>query len=251
MKVYFVGAGPGDPKLLTIRAKELLESCACCVYAGSLVSPEVISLIPKSAEKYDSAKMELSEIVAVFKKAMEKNIDVVRLHTGDPSIFGAIREQMNELDALGVAYETIPGVSSFQAASAALNLELTVPEKAQAVILGRTGGRTPVPPEQDLDMLGRTKATLCLFLSVQNLRESAKKLSNHHGSDCPVAVVSKASWPDQRIITGTLADITDKTESAGIDKTAIVIVGEALRRNHAASRLYAGDFSHGFRKAGE
>jgi precorrin-4/cobalt-precorrin-4 C11-methyltransferase len=251
MKVYFVGGGPGDPKLLTIRAKELLETCACCVYAGSLVSREVVGLIPKSAETHDSAEMDLSAIVAVFKNAAEKNMDVVRLHSGDPSIFGAIREQMNELDTLGIAYETIPGVSSFQAAAAALNLELTVPEKSQAVILARTSGRTPVPAEQDLDMLGRTKATLCLFLSVHKLGEMAEKLAKHHGVDCPVAVVSKASWPDQKIIRGTLADIAEKTKSAGIGKTAMVIVGEALNRDHAASRLYAGDFSHGYRTAGE
>ncbi|MBI5814150.1 MAG: precorrin-4 C(11)-methyltransferase [Nitrospinae bacterium] len=251
MKVYFVGGGPGDPKLLTVRAVELLKNCKCCVYAGSLVSPEVLSLLPADAERHDSAGMDLTRIVEVFKRCAQGGIDVVRLHSGDPSIFGAIREQMNELDKLQIGYEVIPGVSSFQAAAAALNLELTAPEVSQTVILARTAGRTPVPDEQDLDALGATRATLCLFLSVQGLKEAARKLAVHYGGDCPAAVVSRASWPDQRIINGTLADIADKTESAGISRTAMVIVGWALSRDIPVSRLYAPEFSHGYRKGGE
>ncbi|MBI4667165.1 MAG: precorrin-4 C(11)-methyltransferase [Nitrospinae bacterium] len=249
MKVYFVGGGPGDPKLLTVRAKELLENCKCCVYAGSLVSDEVLALIPAEAEKYDSAEMDLAQTVAVAVKCAAKNVDMVRLHSGDPSIFGAIREQMNELDSHGIAYEVVPGVSSFQAAAAALNLELTAPEVAQAVILARTAGRTPVPDEQGIDELGRTRSTLCLFLSVGDLENTATRLSIHYGEDCPAAVVSRASWPDQMILTGTLADIAGKTKDAGIKKTAMVIVGWALSRDIPASRLYASDFSHGYRQA--
>jgi len=249
MKVYFVGGGPGDPKLLTIKAKELLENCQCCVYAGSLVSAEVLAIIPDSAEKHDSAAMDLNQIVDVFKRCAESGTDVVRLHSGDPSIFGAIREQMNELDKLEIGYEVIPGVSSFQAAAAALNLELTAPEVSQTVILTRTAGRTPVPAEQDLDELAKTHATLCLFLSVHNLKESAEKLAAHYGADCPAAVVSRASWPDQVILQGTLSDIAEKTKAAGISKTAMVIAGWALSRDIPASRLYAADFSHGYRRA--
>lgn len=251
MKVIFVGGGPGDPELLTVKAKRLLETCSCCVYAGSLVGAGVLALIPPGAEKHDSAEMDLRGITEVFKKARDRNMDVIRLHSGDPSIFGAIREQMNELDLLGISYETVPGVSSFQAAAAALNLELTVPEKAQAVILARAGGRTPVPPEQDMEMLAQTHATLCLFLSVHMLDELAPRLIKHYGADCPVAVVCQASWPGQRIITGTLADIAGKVKDSGVDKTAMVIVGTALSRDQSPSRLYDPGFSHARRKGKE
>ncbi len=251
MTVYFVGAGPGDPKLITVRGKELLESCRCCIYAGSLVPPEVLGLIPADAEKHDSASMDLPQIIDVMRRMHQQGTDVVRLHTGDPSIFGATREQMNELDKLGIAYETVPGVSSFQAAAAALNLELTAPEEAQTIILGRVAGRTPVPDEQDLDALGRTRATLCLFLSVHKMGEIAEKLAAHYGRECPAAVVARASWPDQQVITGTLADIGEKVKQAKVSKTAMVLVGWALSRDNAASRLYAADFTHGYRKGSE
>ena len=248
MKVYFVGAGPGNPKLLTVKAKELVEHCDCCIYAGSLVSDEVISLIPEGADKYDSAGMSLDDMVLVYKEAKEKGIDVIRLHTGDPSIYGATGEQMNELDSLGIEYETIPGVSSFQAAAAALDIELTVPEKSQTIILTRAAGRTPVPDSQDLSELAKSRSTLCIFLSVQDIDGVVKKLSPHYGVDCPSAVVYRASWPDQQIVRGTLLDIAEKTKAEGIKKTAIIIVGDALGENSAVSKLYDKEFSHGYRK---
>jgi len=249
MKVIFVGAGPGDPELLTLKAARLLQNCQCCVYAGSLVSPEVVALIPASAEKYDSASMTLEETTEVCKKAQERGIDMIRLHTGDPSIYGAIREQMTELDRLGIDYEVVPGVSSFQAAAAALKTELTAPEVSQTIILTRTAGRTPMPDGQALDRMARTRATLCIFLSVQNMPDVARTLVEHYGAECPIAVVSHASWPDQVIIKGTLADIAGKVAAAGISKTSMIVVGRALERTGAVSRLYSGEFSHGYRAA--
>jgi len=248
MKVYFVGAGPGDPDLLTVKAERLLRSCRCCIYAGSLVSPEVVALLPPSAERHDSAKLTLEQVVALYREAQKRDVDVVRLHSGDPAIYGAIREQMNELDKLGIAYEVVPGVSSFQASAAALGVELTAPEVAQTIILTRTSGRTPLPPEQELDRLAQSHATLCIFLSTPKMDEITSTLTPHYGADCPAAVVYRASWPDQKIITGTLADIAGKTKAAGIEKTAMVLVGRALSRDVPASKLYDAAFSHGYRR---
>jgi precorrin-4/cobalt-precorrin-4 C11-methyltransferase len=247
MKVIFVGAGPGDPELLTIKAERLLRSCKCCIYAGSLVSPGVIDLLPERAEKYDSASLSLEEIVNIFREAQAREIDVVRLHSGDPAIYGAIREQMNELDRLGIGYEVIPGVSSFQAAAAALRTELTAPEVAQTIILTRTSGRTPLPGEQELDRLARTQATLCIFLSTGQIDDVARTLVPYYGGDCPAAVVYRASWPEQKIIDGTLDDIAARTISEGIKRTAMIIVGRALSRDIPASKLYDQGFTHGYR----
>lgn len=249
MIVHFVGAGPGDPELLTKKAERLLRSCRICVYAGSLVSPDVLALIPTEAERHDSARMSHDEVVAVYRDARDRGIDVVRLHSGDPSIYGATREQMNALDALGVSYDVCPGVSAFQAAAASLCTELTAPEISQTVVLTRTAGRTPLPEEQELDRIARTHATLCLFLSVAKIGEVAETLAGHYGADCPAAVVQRASWPEERIIRGTLVDIAAKTEAAGIGATAMIVVGRALSRDVPASKLYDPSFSHGFRKA--
>jgi precorrin-4/cobalt-precorrin-4 C11-methyltransferase len=248
MKVVFVGAGPGDPELLTMKAARLLKNCRCCIYAGSLVSPAVLTLLPHDAARWDSATMTLEQTTAVCRQAHDEEIDVVRLHSGDPAIYGAIGEQMLELDKLGIDYEVVPGVSSFQAAAAALKTELTAPEVSQTIILTRTSGRTPLPPEQELDRLAQTHATLCLFLSVHILGEVAALLTQHYGEDCPVAVVYRASWPDQKIVRGTLADIAGKVEAAEIQRTAMIIVGRALgRQGGPESRLYSPDFSHGYR----
>ena len=247
MKVMFVGAGPGDPELLTVKAARLLKNCRCCIYAGSLVSPRVLALLPTKAEKHDSAALALPQLVELYRRAQKRNLNVVRLHSGDPSIYGAIREQMNELDKLGIGYEVVPGVSSFQAA-AALKTELTAPEISQTIILTRTSGRTPLPPEQELDRLAQTRATLCLFLSAANLKPVVRTLAKHYGRDCPIAVVYRASWPDQRVIRGTLADIAAKMAKLNIHKTAMIIVGRALDRDIPVSKLYDAAFSHGCRK---
>lgn len=248
MKVHFIGAGPGDPDLLTIKAAKLLGECRMCIYAGSLVSPAVLSLLPADAEKHDSSKLNLDEIAALFRSAWERDLDVVRLHTGDPSIYGAIREQMDELDKLGIVYEVVPGVSSFQAAAAVLKAELTLPEVSQTVILTRVAGKTPVPEKHALKELARTRATLCIFLSVGKIREIAALLAEFYGITCPAALVYRATWPDQQIIRGTLEDIADKTLCAGISKTAIILVGHALGGLKTGSKLYDPSFSHGFRK---
>ena len=248
MKVFFVGAGPGDPELLTVKAARLLTNCRICIYAGSLVSPGVMDLVSGNSERYDSAAMSLEEIIRVCRDAKERNIDVVRLHSGDPSIYGAIREQMNELDRLGILYEIVPGVSAFQAAAAALRAELTAPEVAQTIILTRTGGRTPMPAEQELENLARSQATLCIFLSGHKIEEVVGALTASYGGDCPCAVVYHASWPDQKIIEGTLKDIAGKVRITDIGQTSVVIVGRALGRDIPASKLYDAAFTHKFRE---
>jgi precorrin-4/cobalt-precorrin-4 C11-methyltransferase len=247
MKVFFVGAGPGDPELLTRKAERLLRSARCCIYAGSLVSPAVLELLPKDAEKHDSATLNLQETTELCRHARDRGVDVIRLHTGDPSIYGAIGEQMRELDALGIEYDVVPGVSSFQAAAAALRTELTVPELAQVIILARAGGRTPVPPEQHLSRLAETHATLCLFLSVAQIDELVAAMTPHYGADGPVAVVYRASWPDQTILRGTLSTIAKQVNDAGIQKTAMIIVSKALGKGLPVSKLYDATFSHGCR----
>ncbi len=251
MKVYFVGAGPGDPELLTIKAERLLTTCPICIYAGSLVSPAVLGLIPEAAEKFDSARMSLTEIVTVFEMARREDRDVVRLHSGDPSLYGAIGEQMNALDEMDIAYEVIPGVSSFQAAAAALCTELTAPEVSQTVILTRTAGRTPLPEAQTLSRLAETQATLCIFLSVQKIGEIVAELIPHYGGECPSAVVYRVSWPNQKILRGTLADIAAHVEAESLKSTAMIVVGKALSRGLPPSRLYSDSFSHGFRRGGK
>ncbi|MBU2053478.1 MAG: precorrin-4 C(11)-methyltransferase [Proteobacteria bacterium] len=248
MIVHFVGAGPGDPELLTLKAERLLKTCRICIYAGSLVSPGVLSLLPADAKRYDSAGMSLEEVIAVCRDARDRGIDVVRLHSGDPSIYGATREQMNAFDTLGIPYDVCPGVSSFQAAAAALCVELTAPEISQTVVLTRTSGRTPLPEEQEIERIARTRATLCIFLSIEKIREVAETLAAHYGPDCPAAVVYRASWPEEKVIRGTLGDIARKTEAAEIRSTALIVVGQALGREIPASRLYDAAFSHGYRK---
>jgi precorrin-4/cobalt-precorrin-4 C11-methyltransferase len=249
VKVTFVGAGPGDPELLTLKAARILRDCRYCIYAGSLVNPEILKRLPEGAQRFDSAKLDLPEIMTLIENARTQGVDVIRLHSGDPAIYGAIREQMNELDLRGIPYEVVPGVSSFQAAAASLPTELTAPEVSQTIILTRAAGRTPVPEEQQLRELARTRATLCIFLSVDRLAEITADLIPQYGAECPAAVVYRASWPDQKVIRGTLADIADLVEKAEIKKTALIIVGRALARRIPASKLYDQAFTHGYRKA--
>jgi len=249
MKVHFVGAGPGDPELLTVKAQKLLKNCNICIYAGSLISKEVLDLLPRDAELHDSSALDLEEISRLFIEASHRGIDVVRLHSGDPAIYGAIGEQMDELDRHGIDYEVIPGISSFQASAAALRTELTAPEIAQTIILTRTSGRTALPETQELEKLARSQATLCIFLSVHKMGEIAEILAKHYGEQCPAAVVYRVTWPDQQIIIGTLANIAEKISAAGIKKTAMVIVGHALARGAPYSKLYSPEFSHEYRTA--
>ncbi len=248
MKVYIIGAGPGDPKLITVRGAELIEQCPVVLYTGSLVSKAVIARADKNALVLDSASMDLDEIMDVFIKAKADNHDVARVHTGDPSIFGSTAEQMRRMQEDGIEYEIIPGVSSFVASAAALGKELTLPELSQTVIISRCEGRTPVPDKEKLSMLAKHQSTLVLFLSTGLIHKVVDELSPHYGKDCPVAIVQRATWPNQLIVRGTLDDIADKVKQAKIESTAIIIVGRVLTsRDFADSKLYSPDFSHGFR----
>ncbi len=248
MTVYFVGAGPGDPELLTVKAQRLLSGAKCCIFAGSLVGEEILKLIPEDAERMDSAAMSLDEIETAMLRAHARGIDVVRLHSGDPSIYGAIGEQISRLKRHDIAFDVVPGVSSFQAAAAALRVELTAPEISQTVVLTRTSGRTPLPETQELHHLAESRATLCLFLSVHKIQEIVDTLSPYYGADCPAAVVYHVSRWDQKIVLGSLSDIAPKTQAEKITKTALVLVGTALSQRGIFSKLYDKAFSHGYRK---
>ncbi|MDR0363234.1 MAG: precorrin-4 C(11)-methyltransferase [Planctomycetota bacterium] len=246
-RVWFVGAGPGDPELLTVKAARLLGSAECCVYAGSLVPDAITSLVPADVQRLDSARMDLTEIVDAMVQAARVGKRVVRLHSGDPSIYGAIAEQMRELDKAGVAYGVVPGVSSFLAAAAALKTELTSPGVAQTVVLTRASGRTHKPERESLAAVSRLGATVCLFLSVDKLADAARELEPEFGSDCPAAVVRHVSRPDQIVVRGTIADIAAKTAAAGITRTALAVFGRALAGAGEDSRLYSRSFEHGYR----
>ncbi|WP_437762099.1 precorrin-4 C(11)-methyltransferase [Sorangium sp. So ce281] len=250
MRVYIIGAGPGDPGLITVRGAELVARCPVVMYTGSLVPQEIVASARPDARVIDSSGMTLDQIVEVLVEARDAGHDVARVHTGDPVLFGSTAEQMRRMDALGIPYEIIPGVSSFTAAAAALGRELTLPELSQTVILTRAEGRTPVPPAERLEELARHQATLCLFLSITLLKDVAAALTPAYGADCPVAVVHKASCPDQKIVRGTLADIRDKVRAEGIKSQSMILVGRVLTStDFADSRLYDPEFSHRFRKA--
>lgn len=250
MRVYIIGAGPGDPKLITVRGAELIARCPVVLYTGSLVPKEVVATAAADALVLDSSSMTLDEILAVIVAARDAGQDVARVHTGDPVLFGSTAEQMRRMDALGIEYEIVPGVSSFTAAAAALGRELTLPELSQTVILTRAEGRTPMPPREKLEQLASHGATLCLFLSITLLRDVVAALAPSYGEDCPVAVVHKASCPDQRIVLGTLADIRERVRASGIKSQSMILVGRVLTAaDFANSKLYDPQFSHRFRRA--
>ena len=247
--VYFIGAGPGDPELITVRGRKLLDRADVVIYAGSLVNPALLQGI--KADIYDSAGMDLDAIISVMVHAHSLGRRIVRLHTGDPCLYGAVREQMMRLGMLGIPFRVVPGVSSAMAAAAALRAELTVPELTQTVIFTRQAGRTPVPPAESLKNLASAKASMCIFLSVSGIDTVVSELvDGGYPEETPAAVVEKASWPEERIIRGTLRDIAGKVKTAGIKKTAMIIVGRALGEDdHTESRLYHRNFSHEYRKA--
>jgi len=250
LKVSFIGAGPGDPELLTLKGRRLLEEAPICIYAGSLVNPALLSHLPAHAEVFDSASMNLDEITAVFRRAKEENKSVVRLHTGDPSLYSAINEQIAKLEEMGVEYEVVPGVSAFQASAAALRTELTAPEVSQTVILTRLEGRTPVPEAEKLERLAATKATLCLYLSVDRIEKVVERILPFYGAECPAAVLYKVSWPEEKIIVSALGKLAEAVKAEGITKTALIVVGRSLHSRGTQSLLYAKEFTHGFREGG-
>lgn len=246
MTVHFIGAGPGAPDLITVRGLMLIRRCPVILYAGSLVPAEVVAEAPEGAQVLDTAPMTLDEIIAVMQKAHAEGKDVARVHSGDPSIYGAIAEQIRRLDALGIPWDITPGVPAFAAAAAALGLELTLPGIAQSIVLTRTAVRaSAMPPGETLEAFARTGATLVIHLSINNLARIVRELLPLFGPEMPVAVVYRASWPDQRVIHGTLADIHGKVKAAGITRTALIIIGRVLaERDFAESRLYAPDHHH-------
>jgi len=247
--VYFIGAGPGDPELITIKALKLLQNADVIIYAGSLVNKEILKYAPDSCAIYNSAEMDLEQIVDIMSKAYVQGKIVIRLHTGDPSIFGAIREQMDELERRNVEYEVVPGVSSFCAAAAVLKKEYTLPEVSQTVILARMQGRTLVPGEQAIEKLASHKATMIIFLSIHMIDELVEKLKTGYSDDTPAAVVYKASWPDQKVLTGTLATISSLVKKNHITKTALLLIGDFLGDEYQLSKLYDKNFSHEYRSA--
>jgi len=249
--VYIIGAGSGDPELITVKGQKLLSAADVVIYAGSLVNPELLKVCKDDAEIFNSALMTLDEVINVIEKANAKGKDVVRLHTGDPSIYGAIQEQIDALNDKGIDFEIVPGVSSFVAAAAALKQELTLPGITQTVILTRQGGVTSVPEAESLKKIADTKATICVFLSVKLIDDVVKNLLDAGLAETtPVAIVYKASWSDEKILRGTLENISAKVKESGINRTALIIVGQCLNsRRYEPSKLYSPKFSHMFRRA--
>ncbi|MBE1583748.1 precorrin-4 C(11)-methyltransferase [Nonomuraea angiospora] len=243
MTVYFIGAGPGAADLITLRGLRRLQSSPVCLYAGSLVRRELLDACPLGARLVDTANLTLDEIVVELLTAHRAGLDVARLHSGDPSVFSAVAEQMRRLDELGVPYEVVPGVPAFAAAAAALGRELTVPGVGQTVILTRTSARaTPMPEGEDLKTLGASGATIVLHLAVQRIEAVVEELLPSYGPDCPVAVVARASRPDEVVLRGTLADIAGQVHAAGIRRTAVIVVGRVLSATQFPdSHLYSAE----------
>jgi precorrin-4/cobalt-precorrin-4 C11-methyltransferase len=229
MTVHFIGAGPGASDLITVRGRDLLSRCHVCLHAGSIVHPDLLRYCPPDARVIDTAPMSLDDIDREFVAATAAGQDVARLHSGDLSIYSAVAEQMRRLERNGIAYTVTPGVPSFSAAAAALGRELTVPEVAQSVVLTRVGGRaSKMPDGESLDAFARTGATLAIHLAVHRASEIAMQLLPYYGGECPVAIVARASWPDQQIVRTSLKDLAEAVADAGIERTAVILVGEAL-----------------------
>lgn len=246
MTVYFIGAGPGAPDLITVRGLDLIKKCPVCLYAGSLVPEEIVKAAPEGALVIDTAPMNLEEIIAEIEKAHDKGLDVARVHSGDPSIYGATAEQMRRLDKLDIDYNVTPGVSAYAAAAAAINSELTLADVSQTVILTRTSVRASNMPEgEDLATIGKTGATLAIHLSVNNMAKVIRELIPNYGEDCPVVVAYRVSWPDEIIIKGTLKDIRQKIKPLGITRTALIMVGRVFENEEFSdSHLYAATHTH-------
>ena len=246
MTVHFIGAGPGAPDLITIRGLNYIRESQVCLYAGSLVPEEVVEEAPIDAEVIDTASMHLDQIIEKIKKADQAGLDVARVHSRDPSIYGAIAEQMRRLDTLNIDYDVTPGVPAFAAAAAVLNQELTLPEVSQTVIVTRTAGKASnMPDGEKLAFLAKSRATLAIHLSIRNLKKVIEDLVPYYGENCPVYIIYRVTWPDQKIIVGTLLDISAKVRSAKITRTALIMVGKVFEANDFIdSRLYSKDHRH-------
>ena len=247
MTVYFIGAGPGDPDLITVKGKALIETCQYCLYAWSLVPEAVVAAAPQDGHVVDTASMTLDDIMEMVQTAHDNSHDVARVHSGDPSLYGAIAEQIRRLKAMGIDYKIIPGVPAYAAAAAEMGTELTIPEVAQSIILTRTSMKSSsMPKGENLESFGRTGATLAIHLSVRNLREIERVLTPYYGADCPVVIAYRVGWPDQEFLYGTLSDIRSKVMAAKITRTALIFIGPALSEvdGFRDSALYDKDHVH-------
>ncbi len=249
-QVHIVGAGPGDPELITRKGYRLVQEADVVIYAGSLVNPAILEACKEGCEIHNSASMSLDDVLAVIKARVAEGKTVVRLHTGDPAIYGAIQEQMDALKEMGITYDVTPGVSSFLATAAALQQEYTLPNVTQTVIITRMEGRTPMPEKEKLSMLASHGATMCIFLSVQMIdKVAAELIEGGYDKTTPVAIVVKASWPDQRIIRGTLETIADVVAEEGVIRQAMIVVSRVLDTDYELSKLYDKGFAHMYRDA--
>ena len=249
-QVHIVGAGPGDPELITRKGYRLVQEADVVIYAGSLVNPAILEACKEGCEIHNSASMSLDDVLAVTKARVAEGKTVVRLHTGDPAIYGAIQEQMDALKEMGITYDVTPGVSSFLATAAALQQEYTLPNVTQTVIITRMEGRTPMPEKEKLPMLASHGATMCIFLSVQMIdKVAAELIEGGYDKTTPVAIVVKASWPDQRIIRGTLETIADVVAEEGVIRQAMIVVSRVLDTDYELSKLYDKGFAHMYRDA--
>ena len=247
MTVYFIGAGPGDPELITVKGQRLIRSCPVIIYAGSLVPAAVLDG-HQAVQVVNSAELHLEQIISLIKTADAKGQDVARVHSGDPSLYGAIGEQIRCLRELGIAFEIIPGVTATAACAAILGAELTLPDISQTVILTRYADKAVMPAGEELASLAQHKATMAIHLGVKNLQKIIDELSPHYGSDCPIAVIHRASWPDQDWVQGTLEDILAKVQAKGFKRTALILVGRVLSNdNFSDSSLYRAGHAHLYR----
>lgn len=251
--VYFVGAGTGAVDLITVRGMRLLEKADVIIYAGSLVNPDLLDYAKKDCQIHNSAKLTLDEVIDIMKKASEEDKTIVRLHTGEPSIYGAVREQMDELDRLGIEYESCPGVSACFGAAASLNLEYTLPDISQSLIITRMEGRTKVPPKESIESFAAHQASMAIYLSTGMLDELSRRLvAGGYKEDTPAALVYKATWPEEEKYICTVKTLAETARKHKITKTALVLVGDVIgHRNYEKSRLYAPDFSTEYRQAKE
>lgn len=251
--VYFVGAGTGAVDLITVRGMRLLEKADVIIYAGSLVNPDLLDYAKKDCQIHNSARLTLDEVIDIMKKASEENKTIVRLHTGEPSIYGAVREQMDELDKLGIEYESCPGVSACFGAAASLNLEYTLPDISQSLIITRMEGRTKVPPRESIESFAAHQASMAIYLSTGMLEELSRRLvAGGYREDTPAALVYKATWPEEEKYICTVKTLAETAREHKITKTALVLVGDVIgHRNYEKSRLYAPDFSTEYRQAKE
>ena len=249
MTVHFIGAGPGAADLITVRGRDLIARCPVCLYAGSIVPRELLDYCPADARIIDTASLSLDEIEAEYLRAHEAGQDIARLHSGDLSVWSAVAEQMRRLDRLGIDYTLTPGVPSFAAAAAALKRELTIPEVAQSLILTRVSGRASKMPEREtLQNFAATGSTLAIHLAIHALDKIVADLTPHYGADCPVAIVVKASWPDEKILRGTLSTIAAEVAAEPIERTALIFVGPGLKaEDFRESALYSTDYVRRFR----